>query len=60
MCAELEIIRPAPSRAARQGRRRRLHQGATLDLPILPAGIDLSDADIEVTDQARCRSRPPT
>ena len=46
-CGRARDHPPAAQRAAAQGRRRR-DQGATLDLPILPAGIDLSDADVEV------------
>ncbi len=43
---ELEAIRPPPNE--RPPRVETPDQGATLDLPILPAGIDLSDADLEV------------
>jgi uncharacterized protein involved in outer membrane biogenesis len=43
---ELETIRPPNAEPPRGVQTR--DRGATLDLPILPAGIDLSDADVEV------------
>ena len=44
--SKLEAIRPPSDERPR--RVETPDQGATLDLPILPAGIDLSDADLEV------------
>ena len=43
---ELETIRPPADERPRQPAK--AERGATLDLPILPAGVPLSDADIEV------------
>jgi len=46
---ELESILPrAGARAPRRAARRVATSGATLDLPILPQGVNLADADIEV------------
>ena len=43
---ELETMLPPPAERPRKAEVR--DQGAMLDLPVLPAGIDMSDADVEV------------
>jgi uncharacterized protein involved in outer membrane biogenesis len=43
---ELETIRPTTAEQPRKAKTR--DQGAMLDLPVLPAGIDMSDADLQV------------